>query len=74
MQSPLCESFAFEETLVEEIPKHLNAQIVRHLDINRCRTHQIHFSTYEYHLFTVMDQVQPYEPSDLHTTPAKTKM
>ena len=44
IQSGLCESFAFVETLVEEIPKHLNAQIVRHLDINRCRKHQVYFS------------------------------
>ena len=41
IQSHLCESFAFVETLVEEIPKHLIAQIVRHLDIHRCRKNQV---------------------------------
>ena len=49
--------------------ENLNATIVRHLDINRCRKNQVYFSKYDYPLFTVMDQVQPYEPCDTHTSP-----
>lgn len=69
IQSGLCESYAFVETLLEEIPSYLNAKIVRHLDINRCRKNQVYYSKYDYPLFTVMDQVQPYEPCDIHTSP-----
>ena len=71
INSSICASYAFVETLVREIPLKLNASHVYHFDVNRCRTNCMYYSDYDYPVFTVMDQVQPYEYLDKHTSPAK---
>ena len=57
----ICNVNAFVETLLPEIPKTMKAQQVYYFDINRCRKNMLYYSQHEFPLFTVMDQVVPYD-------------
>ena len=55
LNSPLCKTHAFIETLSKIIPDEYNNKIY-YFDINKCRKNCLYYSQYEYPVFTVMDE------------------
>ena len=55
INSPLNASYAFVEKL-GDIPVKMANHKVYHFDLNKCRKNNLYYSTYEYPLFTVMDE------------------
>ena len=60
IESPLSSAYAFVETMKSKVPKKYNPKVYS-FDINKCRKNRLYYSEYDYPLFTVMDDVQPYE-------------
>jgi 5-methylcytosine-specific restriction protein A len=60
INSPLNASYAFVEKL-GDIPAKMANHKVYHFDLNKCRKNELYYSTYEYPLFTVMDEPVEYK-------------
>ena len=66
INSSASSTFAFVETRIQHTKK---SNLIYKIDIKKSRKNAMYYSKFNYPLFTVMDQVQPFKPNMSYTKP-----